>query len=90
MGDRDSSAGPPGANLIVFTTYPANVHILRALEAGARAYRFPRTSSQAPRLLPAAAQRAVQLNHREQLVPSGSSQAQFRIEQIAIGIEGVQ
>ena len=42
------------------------------------------------RLLPAAAQRAVQLNQREQLVPSGLSQSQFGVEKIAIGIQGVQ
>ena len=42
------------------------------------------------RLLPAAAQRAVQLHHREQLIPSGLGQAPFGVEQIAIGIEGVQ
>ena len=42
------------------------------------------------RLLPAAAQRAVQLHQREQLVPSGLSQSQFGVEKIAIGIQGVQ
>src|SRR5215510_1970855 len=40
--------------------------------------------------LPPATKRSVQLDQRQQFVPFGLSESQFRVEQIPVGIQGVQ
>ena len=50
----------------------------------------PREHAAPSWLLPAPAQDFIELDQREQFIPSGLRQAQLRVEQVTVGIERIE